>query len=181
MRATVINMVLLSAMITGGGCTDSRMLNVDQKVLYMYSFTNSPAAQKNQGIIIDSRGNILLFDQPRKWNLPDKNSTLTGEQVDENLAQCKSTGLRIPETELLKFSGYIDNLASSRVSALKSITSGRGTYYYCCFSFNAASGIYKQVTIREHGDTDCENLNFYSRKVVEWINLLIKDLPVQHP
>ena len=181
MKGLLTYAILLSSLLSSTGCKDNNTLSGSQKILFQYSFTCAPGTQRNEGVIIDSQGNVLLFSNPSGWNVPDRNAMLSNNQVEENLAQCRFSGMKIPVSELTRFSGYINNIFSSKVSAGKKVSQGRGTYGYYCYYFSAADSTYRQVIIRMHGDTDCENLNFYSRKVVDWINLLIRDLPVQQP
>jgi hypothetical protein len=161
-------------------CRKVNILNSDQKILFQFSYVNYAWGVNNQGFIIDNQGNILTYNQPEKWNFPDRNFNLTEEQVAENLSYCTSTGRKVTDAELQKYASYISNLAASKVTAKKAVAADMGTFNYYCFSYSPAGSSYRQVTIRTQGDFECENLNFYTKKVVEWMNQMTQGLPVMH-
>jgi hypothetical protein len=55
-----------------------------------------------------------------------------------------------------------------------------GTFNYYCFNYSEGNSSYRQVTIMTVGDYECENLNFHTNKVVDWLNQMMQDLPVTH-
>lgn len=179
MRSIVISSLIILTQIFTQGCQKSHVLSEDQKILFQYSYVNNSQVI-NQGIIIDNEGNILVFNHPGRWNLPDKDGKLSREQVSENLSSCTPTGRKIPLSELQKYSSYILNLASSKVSAIKAKGNGKGTFNYYCFSFSVENAMYRQVTVKTIGDSECENLNFFTHRVVEWMNQNMQGIPVQH-
>ena len=82
--------------------------------------------------------------------------------------------------ELQKYAGYIPNLAASKVTAKKAVAADMGTFNYYCFTYSEGSSSYREVTIRTAGDFEFENLNFYTKKIIDWMNQMIQDLPVAH-
>ena len=82
---------------------------------------------------------------------------------------CTHSGITIPKAELLKYSDHIKNIASSKVSALKNEADDSGSSKYICYQYSETTGIYKGTVIKMEGDFSCENLNFYSRKIAEWM------------
>jgi hypothetical protein len=180
MRIILSISLLVLLQISFQGCQKVAVVSNDQKILFQYSFVNSTWGIKSQGYVIDNEGNILVYNQPDKWNFPDKNSMLTRAQVAENLSYCTPTGKKVPQSELKKYTGYITNITSSKVTAKKNVAAGMGTFNYYCFSYSAENSTYRQVIIKIHGDVECENLNFYSKKVVEWMNQMMQGLPLQH-
>jgi hypothetical protein len=161
-------------------CRKGNGLSSDQKILFQYSYVNYAWGTNNQGLIVDNEGNILIYNQPEKWNFPDKNLNLTEAQVAENLSYCTSTGRKVTDAELQKYASYITNLAASKVTAKKTVAADMGTFNYYCFSYSSGTPSYKQVTIKTMGDYECENLNFYTKKVVEWMNQMMQGLSVMH-
>lgn len=103
MRSTVISFLIILTQIFTPGCQKGHVLSEDQKILFQYSYINV-AHVINQGVIIDNEGNILVFNHPDKWNLPDKDGKLSREQVSENLSSCVPTGRKIPLSELQRYS-----------------------------------------------------------------------------
>jgi hypothetical protein len=179
MRFFIPACLLITSLFTFEGCRKTYTLSEDQKILFQYSYIRDSGNTENQGFIIDKEGNVLIYNQPEKWNFPDQGSILTQAQVAENLKSCTGTGIKVPPAELKKFESYIINLAASKVSARKTTGTEKGTFNYYCFTYSSDDATYKQVTIRTHGDFVCENFNFFARKVAEWMNLILQGLPVR--
>lgn len=179
MRLIVLLSILVAIQLSFAGCRKGPVLSEDQKILFQYNYVNYSGGIRNQGYIIDNEGNLLVYNQPEKWNFPDRNSTLTRAMVAENISYCTVTGIKVPQSELQRYIRYIYNIASSKVTARKSVTANTGTFNYYCFSYSEDNSTYRQVTIKTYGDFECENLNFYSKKVVEWMNQMMHDLPVR--
>jgi hypothetical protein len=152
------------------GCQKDHIISGSQEILFQQEYTNYAWGFQHYGFIIESNGNVLAFRNPVKWNFPDKDSKLTKEQVKENISSCTLSGKIIPKTELQKYINYIDNLASSKISLQKNVGADMGSLVYYCYQFSETSSTYKATKIKMEGDFECENLNFYSKKVVDWMN-----------
>ncbi|MGQ9620411.1 MAG: hypothetical protein ACUVTX_05435, partial [Bacteroidales bacterium] len=134
-------------------------------------YTNYATGFQHYGFIIDNEGNILSYNKPEKWNFPDKDKLITQLEIEENLSSCTPVGRKISGGELQKYVNYIDNIAASKVSAprtrVKAANAGTSNYY--CYLFSESNSEYKVVTVKTEGEIECENLNFYSRRVIEWM------------
>jgi hypothetical protein len=180
MRLVIILSLIVFSTATLESCRKGNFLSSDQKILFQYSYVNYAWETNNQGFLIDNGGNLLIYNQPEKWNFPDKNSTLTQSQVAENLSYCTATGRKVTEAELQKYASYITNLSASKITAKKSVAADMGTFNYYCFCYSEGGSAYRQVIIKTFGDFECENLNFYSKKVVEWMNQMMEGLSLMH-
>lgn len=155
--------------ISTSGCNKDYILSQGQKILFQQEYINNAWNYQHHGFIIDSDGNVLTFDKPDKWNSPDKDNKLTEMQVNENISSCTLTGKKISKTELQKYINYIDNISSSKVTAPKHVGADMGSLVYYCYRFSENSSTYKAAIIKMEGDFECENLNFYSKRVVAWM------------
>jgi len=180
MRLLILLSFLVFTSAALESCRKGNVISSEQKMLFQYSYVNYAWGSNNQGLIIDTEGNLLLYNNPEKWNFPDNSSTLTQAQVKENLSYCVSTGRKVTGAELQKYASYIANLAASKVTAKKAVAADMGTFNYYCFTYSEGSSSYREVTIRTAGDFEFENLNFYTKKIIDWMNQMIQDLPVAH-
>jgi hypothetical protein len=131
---------------------------------------------QHSGFYIDNAGNILTYKNPQNWNFPDKDLNLTESQILSNLESCIKTGRKISSGELKKNAGYIKNISSSKVTALKNVAADAGSIEYLCFQFSEKSGTYKGTLIKMEGDFTCENLNFFSKKVAVWLKNILENI-----
>jgi len=160
---------ILYILIIVPGCRKSPNSTENKTILFQYEYMNYAWGYQHNGFIVDNLGNILTYNNPQNWNFTDKDLMLTEEQVNENISFCKHTGKKIPESELKKYSGYIKNISSSQVTAIKNVAADAGTSEFICYQFSENTGKYKKCLIKMEGDFTCENLNFYSKKVTLWL------------
>jgi hypothetical protein len=151
------------------GCEKNYSLSESQKIVFQQEYVNYAWGYQHHGIIIDNEGNVLTYDNPENWNFPDNNKILSVEQANENISSCTITGRKIPKAELQKYINYIDNISASKVSAPKSAGADMGSMVSYCYRLSEDTQTYKAYIIKMEGDIECENLNFYSRRVADWL------------
>jgi hypothetical protein len=151
------------------GCKKNNVISEKQTILFQFEYVNYAWGYQHNGFIIDNEGNILSYSNPEAWNFPDKNLSISEESISENLSKCLQTGKKIPAEELQKYSNYIRNIASSKVTAIKAIGADAGTSEYLCYQYSNETRAYKGSLIKMEGDLTCENLNFYSKKLATWM------------
>lgn len=178
-KSAGILLLILFISVALTGCKKNIVLSNRQSILFEYEYVNYAWNYQHYGFIIDSEGNVFTYNNPDRWNFPDRELRISESQVDENLSVCTHSGIRIPKTELLKYSNHIKNIVSSKVTALKNAADDAGSTEYICYQFSESSGTYKGTIIKMEGDFTCENLNFYSKKVSEWMKGINNSIPVK--
>lgn len=160
----IITLVLLIA-----GCKKNYAISEKQAILFQYDYINYAWGYQHNGFLIDSAGNVLTYSNPEGWNFPDKDFEISEVEMKENIDSCRQSGKKIPREELKKYSHYIDNIALSKITALKNVAADAGTSEFICYHFSENNGMYKGYLIKKEGDFTCENLNFFSKKVATWM------------
>ncbi len=151
------------------GCKKNYSISNKQEMLFQFEYVNNVRGNQHNGFIIDNEGNVLTYNNPENWNFPDNDFRLSERQVSENVNKCLPSGKKIPKEELQKYTKYIKNIASSKVTALKKMAIDTGSLEFICYRFSESNGTYKGYLIKKEGDFTCENLNFYSKKVTAWL------------
>lgn len=151
------------------GCKKNYVISEKQKILFQFEYVNYAWGYQHSGFIIDNVGNVLTYENPENWNFQDNNHNISEIQAYENLSKCRHSGIRIPEEELHKYTSYIKNIASTKISAMKNVAADAGSYEYLCYQYSDNAETYKGYLIKMEGDFTCENLNFYSKKVAAWM------------
>jgi hypothetical protein len=177
MKTNRIKIFFFLIALLATGCKKNLVISENQAVLFQVEYVNYSSSYQHSGFIIDSKGNVLTYNNPENWNFPDKELTLSESQVKENLGKCINTGKKIPDVELRKYAGYIRNISSSKVTALKNVATDEGSIQYICYQFSDKSRFYKGCLIKMEGDFTCENLNFFSKKVSAWLKNINGILP----
>jgi hypothetical protein len=170
MKSAFRNIVLLSfCILFMTGCKKNYVISERQKVLFHYEYVNYAWGYQHSGFIIDNEGNVLIYENPENWNFLDDNHSISEAQIAENISKCRISGKKIPQEDLQKYTNYIKNIASSQVTALKNVAADAGSHEYFCYQYSESSQTYKCYLIKMEGDFTCENLNFYTKKIVTWM------------
>jgi hypothetical protein len=162
-------LIIFSIAILISGCRKNNVIKERQHILFQYDYVNYAWGYIHEGFVIDDEGNIMTYQNPESWNFHDPDYNLTENQLAENISRCTKSEQKIGKEELVKFSSYIDNIKSSKVTAKKNESADAGTSVFICYDFIEEKGIYKGYLIKMEGDYSCENLNFYSKKVSLWL------------
>jgi hypothetical protein len=152
------------------GCQKTYVVSKYQSVLYQLEYSKDPDKNLIKGYYIDSKGNILRYNSPVRWNYPREDETISKSELLENLSLTKKDSNKIELTELQKYVNYIDNIAASKVTLTKLHTTDSATLYFYCYQYSDDSEEYKRTLIKTEGRINCENLNFFTKKVVTWMS-----------
>jgi len=176
-RMSARHLILALFLLTLAGCKKNYVFNEDLSILFQYEYRNDTDMKKHHGFIITGKGDVLEYNNPTGWQFPDSDGILSGAQVAENIGLCTHSGITLNEEELKKHSGLISNISSSRITAIRASTNRKtGTTAFYCYQVTGKD-YYKQYVIKTEGDYNCDNLNFFSKKVITWMkdvnNMLI--------
>jgi hypothetical protein len=160
---------IVSLILFLSGCKKNYTISDKQTILFQFEYINYAWGYQHNGFIIDNEGNVMTYRNPEDWNFPENDFTLSESQVVENINKCLQTGKIISKEELQKYTNYIKNIASSKITALKNVAADAGSSEFICYQFSESTGTYKGYLIKKEGDFTCENLNFYSKKVAAWM------------
>jgi len=170
MKTSTVSLIsILFFILFATGCKKNYTISDKQAILFQFDYINYAWGYDHNGFIIDNQGNIYKYSNPENWNFPDTEFSLIENQVTENIGKCTRADKILPKGELQKYTGYIKNIASSKVTALKNVAADAGSYQYICYMYSESTGKYKGYLVKMEGDFTCENLNFYSKKVVLWM------------
>jgi hypothetical protein len=151
------------------GCKKDQILTGNQQILFHVDYRNEAWGPEHSGFFIDSKGNVITYNNPEEWNNYDNFYHLSEDKLKQNLLRCQVSDKKIPEQDILKYSNYIKNIASSKVSARRNVANDAGKTEFVCYQFSESTGTYQGYLIKLEGDYTSENLNFYSRKVASWL------------
>lgn len=180
MKANLFKLVIISlTILILTGCKKNFTVSEETEILFQYDYINYAWGYQHKGFFIDNKGNVLVYNNPEEWNFADDDLRQSKKQIAENLASCVQSEIKIPEEELKKYINYIKNIASSKVTAVKNVAADAGASKYICYQYSDITEYYKGSLIKMEGDFTCENLNFFSKKVVLWMkdinnNLIVK-------
>ena len=159
------------------GCKKNHVPSDEQQIFFQMDYINYAWGYQHYGFLIDAEGYILTYDNPEKWNFTDSNYNLTDDQMAENISMCMKSGVKLPVEEVAKYAAFISNIASSKITAIRNSGADAGSLQFICYRFRENSPVYRGSLIKMEGDFSCENLNFYSKKVIAWMKDINENLP----
>jgi hypothetical protein len=163
-----LGLIILTTLFSTG-CKKNYIISEKQAIVFQLDYINYSWGYEHNGFLIDYEGNVLTYNNPETWNFPDEDFIISKSQVAENIASCKRSGVRISDVELHKYTNYIKNIASSKVSAIKNVAADAGSLQFICYQLSENTGIYTGHLIKMEGDFTCENLNFFAKKTSSWM------------
>jgi hypothetical protein len=169
-RLSLKILYLIAVCYLSVSCQKTYVVSKSQEILFQVEYLNNIEVYDHWGYFIDVNGIVRSYNLPEKWNFPGDDQIISNKEMLENLAASKITETKIPKDELRKYINYIDNIAASKVTMTKSKSTIEGTLSYYCYQYSENSSSYKRTIIKTKGRSKCENLNFYSKKVVLWMN-----------
>jgi hypothetical protein len=161
--------------LTLSSCKKNFSVREGQDIFFKFEYVNYAWGFQHYGFMVDVKGRVLTFNDPPKWNFSDNDHLISRAQVQENISYCTESEKVIPQLQLSKFMKYIDKIASSKITAQKNIGADKGTSTFVCYQFSENTSLYKETIIKMEGDANCENLNYFSKKVVEWMREIGKE------
>ena len=90
-------------------------------------------------------------------------------------AQCTHSGIKV-HNEILENTADTFGIVLSKVTAEKNTGADMGKIQYLCYQYDEHSHCYKGAVIKMEGDFTKENLNFYSRKIANWLKSVADSL-----
>lgn len=175
--SAILNLIIICCIISLCGCKKNFISADKQEILFQVEILDGDQGKGLQGFFIDINGQVYTYSNPEGWNYPDTDFVISQEKMDENLSKCVYTDLRIKPEEVGRYSLYIDNIASSKVTAAKHSKEKKGTTRFICFRQVEENQNYRGFIIRSEGEISSENLNFYSKKIVTWLREVHQQLP----
>ena len=89
-------LLLLTALMAG--CKKHPVISDRQTILFEFEYVNYTVSYQHYGFFIDNEGNVLTYNNPEKWNFPDRELSISEGQIAENLSMCTHSGIKIPKT-----------------------------------------------------------------------------------
>ena len=99
------------------------------------------------------------------------------DDIAENLSRCVKSELSIPSEQLARFSSYIKNISSSKITAVKKGNRETGKTIFVCYDYSESSKMYDGTLIKMEGSYSSENLNFFSKRVSAWLREISASIP----
>lgn len=149
------------------GCEE--FLTDDNKAVFVCQYINHAWGYQNSGYLIDTEGNVRVYNLPEDWNYPDSEGYISAEQMEENMRQLGEVECIISGYDMTYFTNRLQAARQGKISEAEHRMCDAGGTSYGGFLFDPDNNRYKYVFIRLTGDFYKENLSRAADEIYEWM------------
>lgn len=148
------------------------MPDFKQRILFEIHYINYAWGFQDQGLIIDSLGNIRVFNlstKSVKWNFPDQQGYISRVDMDNNVNLCDSIVKKLNKDSLSFYVSKIWKASKGKISEPKYVMFDAGITNYSAYIFDEKTNRYKKVLIKIWGDTSVDNDAPEAEEIYQWL------------
>jgi hypothetical protein len=162
---------LASAQDGGGasGRDNDENLPVDQLILFQIEHVDWAWTRTLEGIYIDRAGNVFIYHQFLEFPEAGQEA-FTEEELLGKYSFNKELVDTIDPATVLEKAGYIADASRGSLSEPEHLCHDAGTTTYTAFTYDEATGLYREVLLRQHGDWFRENKSQSAKALYEWLD-----------
>mgnify|MGYP001167389334 FL=1 len=160
-------------------CNNEINTNIkQQKVYFEVHHANYAWIVYNNGIMIDSAGNVKSFDlkSANEWEYPDDRGKISAEAMSNNYKHCTSLLTNIEMDSLKYYVNKISKAAKGTLSKPESIMADAGITEYIAYIFDSKTNLYQKVLLSQWGDNQITNNSKEARELYRWLYRITQDL-----
>lgn len=167
-----VRLAFLVFLITLMSCNDN-IPTTQQRVFFEVHYINYAWIYTNQGILIDSLGNIYNYNlnvgQKDGWKSADEDGYISRADMNKNFSFCDDIVHQISRDSLQYFVNKIDEAADGKLSEPKTVMADAGIKQYIAYIYDKKKDRYKTVLLSQWGDMQCTNSSPAASELSEWL------------
>lgn len=164
----------ITLVLLGCSCYDTS-LNIEQHILFHFSYINQAWSYQHWGWFIDNTGEVKSYkvQSPANWNLADSNGYISSDRLEENYQLANICFYKISKSELKKYL-LIDSAAKGNLSQETYQGADGGVNIFYCYYWDKEQEKYKQVLLSKSGDVNQNNLHPNAIVLDNWLKEINK-------
>jgi len=149
-----------------------------QKVYFEVHHANFAWIVYNNGIMIDSAGNVKSFDLKsiNEWEYPDDKGKISTEAIANNYKRCTSLLTKIDMDSLKYYVNKISKAAKGTLSKPESIMADAGITEYIAYIYDSKTNLYQKVLLFQGGDNQTTNKSKEADEIYRWLYRITQDI-----
>ncbi len=168
----IISVTMLVLLILGISCTkETNPDDITQPVLFEYEYLNHAWIYTHFGWMIDSKGDLVGFQNPKHWVHPDNDGYISKDDLIANLNQQDTTFFSVDLYKALDyFEDRFDMLSTDLdTSDVYMADAGIGGLYVYVWDSNKE--LYKKQLLESSGDFSVRNTKPKVDGLVKWLSV----------
>jgi len=167
-----VRLALLVVLITLMSCNDN-IPTTQQRIFFEVHYINYAWGYTNQGILIDSLGNVYDYDltlaQKDGWKSADEDGYISRTDMNKNFAFCDRIVHQVSMDSLQNFVYKIDEAAHGTVSEPVAVMADAGIKQYIAYIYDKKKDRYKKILLSQWGDMQCTNSSPEALELSAWL------------
>jgi len=169
MKSKLLMAILLLSFYS---CNDNISIS-QQRIFFEVHYINMAWGYTNQGLLIDSIGNIYEYNvnstQSQNWNYPNDEGYISRAAMNKNFAFCNDIIHQISNDSLQYYVNKIDDAARGTLSKPVGVMADAGINEYIAYVYDKKKDSYKKVLIYQWGDYECSNNATAADELKSWL------------
>lgn len=141
----------------------------NQAVLFQYEYQNHAWGFRHKGFLIDEKGTVKGYFQPKNWIFPDSSGVLAGQDLENNLSQCDTICGTVDQRILNQYFGNIESIRFGKIVDNGVDMADAGTGRFSAWYRNERTGKYESVFLSSSGDVNRVNSHPDVKELVDWL------------
>ncbi|MFA5324550.1 MAG: hypothetical protein WCR82_03440 [Bacteroidales bacterium] len=141
----------------------------EQNVLFQSEYINYAWGYVNSGWIIDSTGNVHVYNLPESWNNCDSLGFISDTAINYNISVTDSICMHIDKKDLLDKVSLIKRAAKGSYSDPEQEMCDAGIVSYYGYIYNKKTKKYQRILLRQRGDIKIVNESGSAEQLYDWL------------
>jgi len=149
--------------------------DIDQAYLFEVEYVNHAWGLAWRGLVIDRNGNINAYDHGHEIWQPPNSDSYTESELD---SKYEHGSRQIGQVDEATIKQQFSRIASvdGQLSAPQYPCADAGGLTYRAFLYEAATGLYRPLLLRQEGDKTQENTSDAAEELAGWLRNLVSAL-----
>jgi len=167
-----VRLALATILITLLSCKDNIQIT-QQRIFFEVYYINYAWGYTNQGILIDSLGNVYNYDlnesQINDWKSAGEDGYISKADMNKNFALCNDIVHQISTDSLQYYVNKIDGAAGGKLSVPVAVMADAGIKQYIAYIYDKKKTSYKKILLSQWGDMQCTNSSSEASELSAWL------------
>ncbi len=149
--------------------------DIDQTYLFEVEYVNHAWGLAWHGLVIDRAGNINAYDHSHEIWQPSDSAWYTESELSDKYEHGSRHVGHVDDATIAQQFGWIASVAD-QLSSPQYPCADAGGLVYRAFRYEAASGRYRPLLLRQEGDQTQENTSDAAEELAGWLRNLVSAL-----
>ena len=171
MNRTLLGTCFFTLFTACGNPPTDTVGNIEQDYLFEVEYVNHAWGLSWNGLVIERNGDIYAYDHSHEIWAPSSDDSYTETELDDKYNHLSHYVGRIDEATIVQQFSRIGSVGDHFLNPHQACADA-GSIAYRAFHYEAGSGRYRPLLLREEGDFPKQNLSDAAEDLASWLRNL---------